>query len=605
MSSNELRKNFLDFFEKKEHKIVPSSPLVDESDPSVLLTSAGMQQFKSYYLGKESPYGDRVCSVQKCVRTSDIEEVGDLDHLTFIEMLGNFSFGDYFKKEAINWALEFLIKCGLTQQRLWITYFKGNPEIPEDEESPKIWKELGIPKHRIRGFGRKDNFWGPTGKEGPCGPTTEIHYDLTGKPCEKDEECVPNCNCGRFVELWNIVFNQYYQDQEKNLKPLKQTGVDTGMGLERLAIVAQNKKTIYEIDLFSPLIKRISKLTSVSYTDQPKPFRIIADHIRAAVFLGQEGILPSNTDQGYILRRLLRRAIRFKKVLGIKGKKFLPGLAEQVIEIYRPSYQFGNQADILTVIQKEEEKFEKALDRGLNQLDKILEAKTKRKTRVITGKEAFDLYQSYGFPLEFTQELAKEKGFRVDQEGFQEAFKRHQQVSKAGAEKKFSGIGIEDLKDKNKKLRVKKLHTATHLLHQTLRTVLGKQVKQKGSDITPERLRFDFSHPQSMTDQEIKKVERLVNKKISQDLKVEMKEMDFQKAREEGALALPNYNYPQRVKVYSITDRSGKVFSKEICAGPHVSHTGVLGEFKIIKEKSSGAGIRRIKAILKSVNRES
>jgi len=607
MTSKELRKNFLEFFEKKGHKIVPSSSLIP-SDPSVLFTTAGMQQFKEYFLGKPSPYGNRVTSCQKCFRTSDIDEVGDVKHLTFLEMLGNFSFGDYFKKETIGWALEFLVEnLKIPIKSLWFTYFKGENGIPEDQESLKILEDLKIPQEKIYKFGRKDNFWGPTGKEGPCGPTVEIHYDLIGKPCQKEKNCIPNCECGRFVELWNLVFNEYYQDTGDKITPLGQKGVDTGMGLERLALVLQKKESIFETDLFSPIIFEIKKMIGIKeissferlYTPSiafekefekmkyQRAFRIIADHIRASVFLTSEGILPSNVERGYVLRRILRRAIRFGKLLTLPDNFLIPS-AQKVIEIFKNIYPeiTTKSTDILTIFQNEEENFRRTLERGLKQFEKI-SAKG-----IISGINAFHLFDTYGFPLELVQELAIERGLSVDVEGFKEALEKHREISRAGMEKKFGGVGKEATSETTK------LHTATHLLQVALRRVLGEHVKQMGSDITPQRLRFDFSHPQKMTVEEIKKVEDLVNQKIQEDLEVKREEMPYEKAIKSGTLAFFKEKYPEIVTVYSIVDPSGQVFSKEICAGPHVKNTSELGHFRVIKEESLGAGIRRIRAVL-------
>jgi len=594
MASNELREKFLKFFEKKGHTIVPSFSLLP-TDPSVLFTTAGMQQFKEYFLGEPSPYGNRVASCQKCFRTSDIEEIGDTTHLTFLEMLGNFSFAvsaeasgeggeGYFKKESIGWALEFLTKvCGLKKENLWITVFEGDKKIPKDKESREIWLKLGFLQEKIYGFSRKDNFWGPTGEEGPCGPTTEIHYDSTGKSCSLGKKCLPNCQCGRFIELWNLVFNEYYQNRNKKLTPLKQKGVDTGMGLERLAVVVQKKPSIFETDLFLPIIKEIEKNSTVKYSNNPRLFRITADHLKASVFLAAEGIIPSNVEQGYVLRRVLRRAIRYGKVLKMP-ENFLISLAQKVVEIYQGVYPEvkSNETDVLTIIQNEEEKFEKTIERGLKEFDKLIS-----KNKDIGGEEAFDLYQSYGFPLELTEELVKEKGFKVDRKGFEEAIKKHQKISRAGVEKKFGGVG------KKATWEATKLHTATHLLHQALREILGEHVKQMGSDITPQRLRFDFSHSTKMTEEEIKKVEEIVNQKTKEDLEVKKEELAYKEAVKSGALAFFKEKYPERVTVYSIDS-----FSKEICAGPHVKRTSELGKFEIIKEESSGAGVRRIRAVL-------
>lgn len=605
MTSSKIRKKFLDFFKKRGHKIVTSSSLLP-SDPTVLFTTAGMQQFKEYYLGNPSPFGNRVCSCQKCFRTSDIEQVGDRKHLTFLEMLGNFSFGDYFKKEAIEWALELLTKdFKIPLEKLWFTYFGGEKDIPEDKQSLEILKDLGIPQGKIHKQGREENFWGPTGKSGPCGPTVEIHYDLTGKPCQKEENCLPNCECDRFLEFWNLVFNEYYHDEEGNLSSLKQKGVDTGMGLERLAMILQKKESVFETDLFLPIFSEIKKMAKTKIASKPSSFerlftpsvvtdkelekaryqryvRIISDHIKGAVFVASEGILPSNTEQGYILRRLIRRAIRYGKLLNLP-KNFLIPLAQKVIEIYQPIYPEvkAKQTDVLTILQKEEEKFSRTLKQGLKQFKKIAQ---KGK---ISGQDAFHLFETYGFPLELTQELAKEKGFEVDVEEFKKAFKKHRKVSRAGAEKKFGGVG------EKASFQATKLHTATHLLHAALRKILGPHVKQMGSDITSQRFRFDFFHPQKVTDEEIKKVENLVNQKIKEDLKVKKEEMPYDKAIKSGALAFFKEKYPETVSVYSISN-----FSKEICAGPHVKRTSKLGHFRIIKEESSGAGIRRIRAVL-------
>jgi alanyl-tRNA synthetase len=560
MNSKELRKKFLEFFEKKGHKVVPSSSLIP-TDPSVLFTTAGMQQFKPYYLGEPSPYGKKVASCQKCFRTSDIDEVGDEKHLTFLEMLGNFSFGDYFKEETIKFALEFLTgDCGIKIENLWFSYFGGGGNIPEDKESLEILKNFRIKK--IKKFGKKDNFWGPTGKEGPCGPTVEIHFGN--------------------VELWNLVFNEYYQDENGKLTSLKQKGVDTGMGLERLAMIVQNKNSVFENDLFKPIINEL-RITNYELRNI-KAERIIADHLRASVFLAAEGILPSNIERGYILRRVLRRTIRFGKLLNLP-KNFLIPLAQKVIEIYKDVYPEvkSKETDILTIFQNEEEKFSKTLEKGLKHFRLQIENCKLKNQKIIPGKLAFDLYQSYGFPLELTKEMAGEEEFIVDEEGFKREFEKHQEISRAGAEKKFGGGGKFS----------PKLHTATHLLHAALREVLGNHVKQMGSDINPQRLRFDFSHPQKMSAEEIKKVEDLVNQKIKEDLEVKKEEMSYEEAVKSGALAFFREKYPEKVTVYSIGD-----FSKEICAGPHVNKTSELGRFRITKEESCGAGIRRIRGIL-------
>ena len=560
MSSKELREKFLDFFTQRGHTIIPSSLLLP-ADQSVLFTTAGMQQFKDYYLGKSSPYGNSVVSYQKCFRTSDIDEVGDERHLTFFEMLGNFSFGSYFKKESIEWAFEFITKeLGLKID--YASVFKGDNEVPEDKESTKIWQELGMPSEKIKKLGREDNFWGPAGEEGPCGPTTEIYVNG--------------------IEVWNIVFNEFYCAKDKTLTPLKQKGVDTGMGLERLVMVIQNKTSVFETDLFEPLM---ASLPGGDQTERSK--RIIADHIKGSVFLIADGVLPSNVEQGYILRRVLRRAIRFGKLLDLP-KNFLIPLAQRVIEIYHDVYPelLSKQAEILTAIQNEEEKFEKTLEQGLKQFERLSGA------RGISGIDAFHLYDTYGFPLELTEELAKDRNVAVDKKGFDEAFKKHQEISRAGIVGKFGGVG------KEATYRSAKLHTATHLLHQALREVLGKHVQQMGSDITPQRLRFDFSHPRKVTPEELKKIEELVNQKIKEDMEVQKEEMPHEDAVGLGALAFFKEKYPEIVNVYSIANKDGSIFSREICAGPHVKKTSELSAFKITKEESSGQGVRRIRGVL-------
>lgn len=560
MNSFLLRKKFLDFFSKKGHVIVPSSSLIS-TDTSVLFTTAGMQQFKKYFLDEKSPYGKNVCSCQKCFRTSDIEEVGDDSHLTFLEMLGNFSFGDYFKEKAIKLAYEILFQeLKIPLSETFFTVFEGDKEVPADEESISIWKKMGIPEEKIKKCGREDNFWGPTGQEGPCGPTTEIHVKGT--------------------EIWNLVFNEYFFDKNKKLSFLKQKGVDTGMGLERLAIITQKKSSVYETDLFEPLIEKIRKDSSVLNL---KSERIVADHIKGAVFLISEGVFPSNIEQGYILRRLLRRMIRHGKLLNVPGNFFV-NLAKKVIEIYQNVYSEikSNETDILTVIQAEEEKFEKTLSLGLRQFEKIA------KLGNVSGLNAFHLFDTYGFPLELTEELALEKNLKIDRKEFNKAMEKHREISRAGVEKKFGGIG------KEATYMAVKLHTGTHLLHTVLRKILGEHVRQMGSDVNPKRLRFDFSHPVKMTEQEIKKVEDLVNQKIKEDLEVKKEEMPYEEAIKDGALAFFKEKYPEIVTVYSVND-----FSKEICAGPHVKRTSELKYFKIIKEESCGAGIRRIRAVLK------
>ena len=593
MTSQELRQKFLNFFAKKGHKIVPSSSLIP-ADPSVLFTTAGMQQFVPYLTEEKDvlkDFGTRhLISCQKCFRSDDIEEVGDDTHNTFFEMLGNWSIGQdpekgYFKEGAIKYALEFFVNTlSLDKNRFWTTIFKGEEKIPKDEESKKLWQENGIPKERIKEFDMKDNFWGPTGKIGPCGPNSEIHYDRGKEFGCGNPDCGPNCpHCQRFAELWNLVFMEYFKDESGNYHFLPQKNVDTGIGFERLLALLQQKPSGYETDLFWPIILELEKLSGRKYGKEKRSFRIIADHIRGSIFLISEGILPSNVERGYVLRRILRRAIRFGKLLNLP-KNFLIPLAQKVVEIYKDIYPElkSIEADILTVIQNEEEKFEKTLEKGLKQFEKISSRGN------IGGEDAFHLFDTYGFPLELTEELTKERNLKVDKKGFEEAFERHREISRAGVEKKFGGVG------KEATFEATKLHTATHLLHAALREVLGNHVKQMGSDVTPQRLRFDFSHPQKMTEEELKKVGNIVNQKIKEDLEVKKEEVSYEEAIKSGALAFFKGKYPERVSVYFVDK-----FSKEICAGPHAKRTSELGHFEILKEESLGAGVRRIRAILK------
>lgn len=604
MNSREIRKKFLKFFERKGHKIIPSSSLISDN-PSVLLTTAGMQQFILHLQGDRDPIKDfgtrHLASCQKCFRTDDIEEIGDDTHHTFFEMLGNWSIGEdekgYFKEGAIKYSLEFLInELGLDKNKIWVTIFKGENKISKDEESIKIWQANGIPRQRIKEFGMKDNFWGPVWRTGPCGPNSEIYYDTEKDGCNSID-CGPNCpKCKRIIEIWNLVFMEYFKDENGNYRKLPQRNIDTGIGFERLTGILQKKSSAYETDLFLPIIIELEKLSKKEYEKEKRIFRIIADHIRGAVFLISDGVSPSNVKQGYILRRILRRIIRYKKILNLP-KNFLIPLAQKIIETYHDVYPElkNKENDILTNIRIEEEKFEKTLEQGLKELNRqILNIKSQN-LKIISGKVVFDLYQNFGFPLELTKEIVKEENLNdVDEASFNEEFKKHQEISRiavAGVERKFGGGGFFS----------PKLHTATHLLHAALREILGKHVKQMGSDITPERLRFDFSHPQKITNEEIKKIENLVNQKIKENLEIKKQEMSYDDAIKLGALAFFKEKYPKgKISVYIIGSSTNpeQIFSKEICAGPHVDNTSELGVFKIIKEESSSAGVRRIKAIL-------
>lgn len=581
-----IREKFIKFFEERGHKLVPSSSLLP-TDPSVLFTTAGMQQFKPYYTGGADPIKDfgspNTVSIQKCLRTSDIERVGDGSHLTFLEMLGNFSFGGYFKEKAINWAHEFITK----ELRLAIDYvsvFGGEGEISPDEESEKIWKSID-PDIIVKRAGRADNFWGPTGSEGPCGPTTEIYI--------------------KGVEVWNIVFNEFFSDKNGALLPLAKKGIDTGMGLERLAMAVQKKTSAFETDLFAPLIEEVRGKDLYDYEQNEVSERIIADHLRAGIFLIADSVIPSNVEQGYILRRLLRRAIRHAKLLNQPEdiyERVLHVLAHDIYgEIY-PGLK-SKQKKILEIILAEKNKFAKTLDRGLRELGKLVEGMISKGEKIISGKNAFDLYTTFGFPLELIEELAKEKGLTVDVLGFEKEIGEHKAKSRAGAEKKFGGHGLVldtgELKagGEEELAKATRLHTATHLLHAALRKVLDDNVRQAGSDITSEWLRFDFAFPRKVTAEEIRKIEGLVNSAVSEDLVVNMKEMPYQEAIQSGALAFFKQKYPKVVKVYTIGNEK-EPFSREICGGPHVSHTGEIGKFKIIKEESVSAGTRRIRAVV-------
>lgn len=569
----------MEYFKQKDHKVIPSASLVPEHDPTVLFTTAGMHPLVPYLLGEEHPQGKRLTNVQKCLRTDDIEDVGDAWHNTFFEMLGNWSLGDYWKEEAISWSFEFLTKeLGLDPKRISVTVFGGDPQIPgvsEDTESVEIWKKLGIPEERIYRLGKEDNWWGPVGESGPCGPDTEMFYDL-GKDAH-GKTCRPGENCGKYTEVWNDVFMEYNRTKEGKYEPLTQKNVDTGMGLERMIGVLQGRDNIYDTELFSPVINKIKDLSS-SYKETSG--RIVADHLRAATFLLADKVIPSNNERGYVLRRLIRRAIRHGRLLGINGS-FAAKVAEGFFEIYKEAYpKLSEKVDsIFSELSTEEEKFQKVVAQGLREFEKLGEK--------ISGKDVFKLYESYGFPPELTYELAGEKGIKVDQSEFEEELKRHQNVSRAGVEKKFAG-GLSDHSD----ITVRG-HTATHLLHQALRDVLGKSVHQTGSNITPERIRFDFSYGEKMTPEQIKKVEDIVNSKIKSDLKVKKELMTQDEADRKGAIGLFREKYGDKVSIYEIGD-----YSTEYCGGPHVEHTSEVGKFKIVKEESISAGQRRIRAVL-------
>ncbi len=595
-TAKELREKYLEFFKERGHAILPSAPLIPENDPTVLFTTAGMHPLVPFLLGESHPSGKRLVSVQKCIRTGDIEEVGDNWHLTFFEMLGNWSLGDYFKEEVMKWSWEFLTDkkyLGLDKKNFAVSVFAGDSDAPFDEEAYKIWQDLGVPKERIARLPKEDNWWGPAGKTGPCGPDTEMFYWAGGR--EAPEKFDPQDK--NWVEIWNDVFMQYNKTAEGKYEPLAQKNIDTGMGLERTIGVLNGCKNVYEAEVFAPLVAEIKKMATADPDE--KSVRIIADHIRAATFiLGDPvGVVPSNVGQGYILRRLIRRAIRYAKKIDIDiSKSFTASLAEIVIGIYGEQYPelLKNKEKILGELQKEEKKFDKALENGLREFKKYLEEWTQykggeeaEKKRVLSGEATFKFYETYGFPLELIREIAAEYGAEIDEKDFEAASKKHQELSRTASAGQFKG-GLADSSDE-----VKRLHTAAHLMLAALQQVLGEHVEQRGSNITAERLRFDFSHSQKMTPEEIKKVEDLVNDQIKKNIPIVCEITTVEEAKKSGAAGIFGSKYGEKVKVYSAGD-----FSKEICGGPHAENTGELGSFKIIKEEASSAGIRRIKAIL-------
>ncbi len=592
LTANELRQKFIDFFVSKEHTQISGASLIPENDPTVLFTTAGMHPLVPYILGADHPAGKRLVNYQKCIRTGDIEAVGDPHHLTFFEMLGNWSLGDYFKKEAITYSYEFLTEIlGLDINELSVTVFAGDDEVPRDNTAYEMWRSVGIPEERIYFLGREDNWWGPAGETGPCGPDTEMFIDTGRPPCGDD--CRPGCSCGKYFEIWNDVFMGYKKNADGSYVEMSRKCVDTGMGIERTTAILQGKQSVYETEVFAPIIAEIERLSSKRYGDDEgsdTSIRILADHVRTSVFIlgDQRGMAPSNVGQGYILRRLIRRAVRHGHKLGIEGA-FLGRLAPIVFDLYGKPYPelLQNREFVLKELAGEEAKFSETLAKGEREFEKMLPSLLKGKDRIISGRTAFKLYDTYGYPLELTAELAGEHGFTVDEAGFNAAFEKHQEISRSGASQQFKG-GLADHSE-----RTTALHTATHLLHQALRMVLGDHVGQKGSNITVDRLRFDFTHPAAMTSEEIQRVEDIVNEQIKRDLPVTCVTMTLKEAREAGAIALFEGRYDEQVKVYSAGD-----FSKEVCGGPHVTHTGLLGHFKIAKEQSSSAGVRRIRATL-------
>ena len=650
-SSKELRSLFLKFFQDHGHTAISSASVIPENDPTVLFTTAGMHPLVPYLMGAKHPAGTRLTDVQKCIRTGDIEDVGDFSHLTFFEMLGNWSLGDYFKKEMIPWSWEFLTSpdyLGLPKERLAFSVFAGDEDCPRDEESAQLWRDCGVADDHIFFLPKENNWWGPAGLTGPCGPDTEMFFITDKEPCGPD--CSPACSCGRYLEIWNDVFMQYNKNAEGNFEPLSQKNVDTGMGLERTICVLNGKKSVYETDAFTDILAKIAELSGKEYgsdDETTKAFRIIADHMRTSTFImgDDRGVSPSNVDQGYVLRRLIRRAVRYGMGIGMPDG-FTGEIAKVIINQYKDVYPEleRNEAFVMEQLALEETRFAKTLRQGEKEFEKIynnvqntksileavLNAENKvalaqeyaqvKKLRpspdmmpiidaakagdeaalveavnarlatlsVMDGRSAFKLYDTYGFPIEMTIELATEKCLTVDQNDFAERFKQHQATSQAGAEQRFKG-GLADHSD-----QTARLHTATHLMHTALRKVLGPEVAQKGSNITAERLRFDFSFGRKMTAEEIAEVERLVNVAIEAKAPVVCEEMTVPEAKEKGAIGLFESKYGEKVRTYKMGE-----YSFEICGGPHAENTGDLGSFKIQKEESSSAGVRRIKAVIK------
>ena len=581
-----IRDKYIEFFVSKGHKQIPSAPVVPENDPSVLFNTAGMQPLVPYLMGEPHPYGTRLCDYQKCIRTNDLDEVGDVTHHTFFEMLGNWSLGDYFKKESITWSFELLTKhLNIPVEKLSVTVFKGNDIVPADNESADLWKSLGISENKIAYLGEDDNWWPNMELTGPCGPDTEIFYWRSDEevPSKFDPE---NDN---WVEIWNNVFMQYNHKPDGTFEPLKKKNVDTGMGLERITAVLEGVNDNYESSIWKGTIKKIEEISGKSYYGNEKAFRIIADHIKAAVFISSDpaGIKPSNTDQGYILRRLIRRAIRYAKMIDIDiNSNWESEIAKNIIDEYKKYYSelSTNENVVMEVLKNEKIKFSRTLEKGLREFEKIVKNLNENE---INKDLAFKLYDTYGFPIELTLELAKERGLTVDEKGFYEKFKAHQELSRTASAGKFKG-GLAG----NSEIETK-YHTATHLLNAALKVVINKGVHQKGSNITEERMRFDFSCDHKLTEEEKKAVEDLVNKWIDEGLPVTKKEMSKEEAIKSGAECMFIEKYPDIVTVYSIGD-----VSKELCGGPHVNNTSELGHFKIKKEEASSAGVRRIKAIL-------
>lgn len=586
MTASELRQTYIDFFKSKNHIQIPGASLIPENDGTVLFTTAGMHPLVPFLAGEKHPAGTRLVNCQKCIRTGDIDEVGDESHLTFFEMLGNWSLGEYFKKEAIEWSYEFLTEVlSIPKDKLSFSVFEGDEDCPRDLEAAGIWKSLGVPESNIFFFPKKENWWGPAGQTGPCGPDTEMFYDTGSEKCS--DNCNPSCSCGKYLEIWNDVFMQYNKNEDGTFSQLSQKNVDTGMGLDRVLTILQKKANVFETELFKKVMTLLDELAPNTKKNSTSR-RIIADHIRTATFLLSEGVVPGRVDQPYILRRVIRRAVRHGRELGIKDN-FTHKIAEVFIETNGDYYTdlVENKERILSDLSNEENAFRQTINKGEKKLKNLFGRLKKQERTEVTGEEIFELYATYGFPPELTEELAAEKGFSVNHTDYEAAFEEHQALSRKGAEQKFSG-GLADNTD-----LTTALHTATHLLHEALRRTLGDHVAQKGSNITAERLRFDFSHPEKITREQLDVIEALINEQIKAGLPISMEEMSVEEAKAQGAIGLFGDKYGERVKVYTIG-----TFSKEICGGPHADSLDGLGTFKIKKETSSSAGIRRIKAVL-------
>lgn len=585
VSSASLREKYLAFYKARQHAEVPSASLQPENDPTVLFTTAGMHPLVPFLMGAPHPLGKRLVNSQKCIRTQDIDEVGDDWHCTFFEMLGNWSLGDYFKKEAITWTHEFITGVlGFDQETLAVTIFGGDAATPADEDSHGVWRSLGYPEDRIFRLGRKDNFWGPVGNSGPCGPDSETFYVTKDYCTQNNPDCSPACNCGRYVEICNNVFMEYNKQADGTFAKLPQPNVDFGMGLLRVAAILNGSSSVYESDIYTHAMTYLTQTApELSKTGR----RVIADHLQAALFAISDGVVPSNVGAGYIVRRLLRRAFRLANQVGLEPQ-YIDTITDGFIKVYESHYpELAKKRNaILHEMRDEEQKFAKALGQGLKHLEKEL-ARIPVGESCIPGQLAFFMFETYGFPLEVTQEIAAERNMTVDVKAYEEAYAAHQAKSRTAGEKLFKG-GLSDASEESTRL-----HTATHLLHEALRRVLGTHVEQKGSNITPERLRFDFSHPEKMTKEQIAEVEKLVNEAITREMEIHIENMSVEDAKTRGAIGLFEDRYADRINVYFIGD-----FSKEICGGPHVKNTRELGRFKIQKEEASSRGVRRIKAVL-------